>query len=68
MEVKGKLSSYRGDIPNIGWLSLLNMQWNTWKIDWMAHKVSISNPNSTPLAHHWDAQTIQAWITANLTS
>lgn len=41
MEIGGMLSSYQGDIPSIGWLSLLNLQWNTWKIDWMAKKVSI---------------------------
>lgn len=66
MELGGKLSSYRGDIPNLGWLSLISLQWNIWKIDWMANKVSNRDPRSCPLAHHWDALTIQAWIANNL--
>ena len=63
MELNKKISIYNSTIPNnVNIVALAQMQWVLIKINRMAKKVPLHDPQSCPLAQHWDSITLQSWI------
>jgi len=64
--VQGKARRYRGTIPKLSPLSLLNIGWAQWTIERMARKVPLDAPWSAPKAAEWDARTLGDWLDKNI--
>jgi monoamine oxidase len=64
--VKGKKSRYRGTIPRLDPLSLLNVGFAQWRLDSMAKKVPLGAPWRAPKAAEWDGRTLASFLDANV--
>lgn len=63
MDLNKRISTYTSTIPNnVNILALLQMQWTLIKINIMAKKVPLYDPQTCPLAQYWDSITLQTWI------
>jgi monoamine oxidase len=61
LELDGKRSTYRGSIPSIGLLGLVELQRSIWQIDRLARRVPLDRPWAAPEARAWDARTVADW-------
>ncbi|MFT6490474.1 MAG: monoamine oxidase [Parvibaculaceae bacterium] len=66
LEMKGTRKSYRGDVPKLPFLSLLELsrlekRWNR-EMDTLPEQA----PWTAALAQQWDSQTLESWIGDNL--
>jgi monoamine oxidase len=64
--VKGKAKRYRGTIPRIALLSLLDVGWAQWRLDRMAKRVPLAAPWTAERAAEWDARSLGDWLDANI--
>jgi monoamine oxidase len=61
LDVRGKLRTYRGQVPSLPLLSLLDLQRILWKLDGLAKRVPRERPDAAPRAAEWDALTLEEW-------
>jgi monoamine oxidase len=64
--VGGKTTRYRGTIPRLPILSLLNVGWAQWRLERMSKEVPLDAPWNAPRAKEWDARSLADWLDANL--
>ena len=58
----GRIRRYRGLIPKISPLAVLQIAAAQWRIDRMASKVRLDAPWSSSRAEQWDRQTVGEWL------
>ncbi|MFP2927594.1 flavin monoamine oxidase family protein, partial [Pyxidicoccus sp. 3LG] len=61
LEVSGERRTYRGQVPSLPLLSLLDLQRVIWKLDGLAKRVPRERPGAAPHAAEWDALTLEEW-------
>jgi monoamine oxidase len=61
LDVRGERRTYRGKVPSLPLLSLLDLQRIIWKLDGLARRVPRERPSAAPRAAEWDALTLEAW-------
>jgi monoamine oxidase len=61
LEVRGERRTYRGQVPALPLLSLLDLQRNLWRLDGLARRVPLDRPYTAPRAAEWDVLTLEAW-------
>jgi monoamine oxidase len=66
LAVHGSISTYRGDIPGLPLVSLLEVQTAIWRLDWMMRKVPLEAPWDARGALELDALTVEEWKQRNL--
>jgi monoamine oxidase len=64
--VRGKKSRYRGTIPRLDPMSLLNISFAQWRLESMSRKVPLEAPWRTAKAAEWDARTLASFLDANV--
>lgn len=62
----GKAKRYRGTIPRLALLSLLNVGWAQWRLERMSKKVPLEAPWKAERAAEWDARSLGDWLDANI--
>lgn len=66
MEVGSRMRAYRGTIPALNFVSLIELQRAISKIDRMAREVPAGAPQTAPKARVWDALTVGAFLDAEI--
>ena len=61
LDVRGERRTYRGKVPAIPLLSLLDLQRNIWRLDGLARRVPLERPHAAAKAAEWDMLTLEAW-------
>lgn len=61
LDVRGERRTYRGRVPALPLLSLLDLQRNVWRLDRLARRVPLDFPGAAPRAAEWDALTLEDW-------
>jgi monoamine oxidase len=61
LDVRGERRTYRGRVPALPLLSLLDLQRNVWRLDSLARRVPLDRPDAAPRAAEWDALTLEQW-------
>ncbi len=61
LHVRGERRTYRGKVPALPLLSLLDLQRNIWRLDGLARRVPLEHPHAAPRAAEWDALTLESW-------
>ncbi len=61
LELRGERRTYRGKVPALPLLSLLDLQRNVWRLDRLARRVPLERPDLAPQAAAWDALTLEEW-------
>ncbi len=64
--VDGKRHAYRGDIPSIGALGLVNLQWAFFRINRLSAALDPRMPHRWSEAKKWDAMTVETWLRRHL--
>lgn len=64
--VGGRAGRYRGTIPRLPVLDLLNVGFAQWRFESMAKKVPVDAPWTAVKAKAWDAQTLGEWLDRNV--
>ena len=62
LHYKSKHSYYKGTIPKINPLALVNLGYAMHKFDRMSSKIDLEKPWSSPKAKNLDGQTLESWI------
>lgn len=68
LKVRGKLRSFKGNIPSLPLFSLLEMQINIWRLEALARSVLAAAPQDTPHAKAWDHTTVAQWMNKHVRS
>ncbi len=66
LAIHGSVKTYRGDIPSLPILSLVDMQATIWRLDWLARRVLTDAPWETKGAEALDAMTVEEWKRRNV--
>jgi len=66
--IDGERSTYRGDIPSVGVLSLVELQATVWRLDRLANRVDPARPWAAPDAAAQDALSVGAWLARHVRS
>jgi monoamine oxidase len=61
LDLRGERRTYRGKVPALPLLSLLDLQRNVWRLDGLARRVPRERPHTAPKAAEWDATTLEDW-------
>lgn len=61
-----RLSTYKGDIPSLPLLGLLDLQRTLSRVDQMARSVPLHAPESAPHAAEWDGMTVESWARSHI--
>lgn len=61
MDVGGRVSTYTGDIPSLGWFNLIRLQLGISTLDRFTAKVPLDKPWEHDKAHDWDSETVDTW-------
>jgi monoamine oxidase len=61
LDVRGERRTYRGQVPSLPLLSLLDLQRIIWKLDGLSKHVPRERPDAAPRAAEWDALTLEEW-------
>jgi monoamine oxidase len=61
LDLGGKLSTYRGDIPSISPLGLLDLQKALWVLAAVGRRVPLEAPWNAARARAWDATTLESY-------
>jgi monoamine oxidase len=64
--VKERAKRYRGTIPRVALLSLLDLGQAQWRLESMAKQVPLDAPWSAKKAAEWDAQSLGDWLDRNV--
>ena len=67
LELSGSRTTYRGTIPGLPLLSLLELQFNIWRYEWLARKVETARLDSARQAESWDHVTAAAMFDRHVT-
>ncbi|GAY15250.1 flavin monoamine oxidase family protein [Mycobacterium sp. shizuoka-1] len=59
---RGKVRSYRGKIPKLSLLGLLDISRIQWQVDRLGRDVDITRPWAAPKAKHLDGMSLGAWL------
>jgi monoamine oxidase len=62
----GRLSTYRGAIPKVNPIALMDVQLAMTRLGRMVHTVSPDAPWKAPKATLWDAETVASWTRRNM--
>ncbi len=65
-EHRDRLSPYRGEIPHVNPLALLDVQVALTRLERMSRRVNAERPWTAPSAATWDAQTVASWTRLNM--
>lgn len=66
LHVNGAARRYRGTIPRLDPLSLLNVGYAQWRLERMSKQVPLDAPWRAPRAAEWDRVTFADWLRANI--
>jgi monoamine oxidase len=66
LSLGGRRHTYRGLIPRVGLLALLETAWTIRRIDRLSAKVPLDRPWEAPRAAEWDHVTLQGWLDERL--
>lgn len=66
LHYKGKTSTYKGTIPKIDPISLIDLGIAIEKANKLCKSISLEQPWSHPKAAEWDAMTLATWIKKNV--
>jgi monoamine oxidase len=61
LDLRGKRSTYKGDIPSVGVLGLADLQKALVVMDLVARRVPLDAPWTAASAQKWDEQTLETW-------
>jgi monoamine oxidase len=61
LDVRGERRTYRGKVPALPLLGLLDLQRNIWRLDRLARSVPLQRPDLAARAAEWDALTVEEW-------
>lgn len=61
LDLRGKISTYKGTIPRVNPLTLIAAQIGIWRIDRLSAQVPKDNPWDCPRALEWDGMTALDW-------
>ncbi|MDY7232207.1 flavin monoamine oxidase family protein [Hyalangium rubrum] len=61
LDIRGERRTYRGKVPSLPLLSLLDLQRSVWKLDRLARQVPLEAPHAAPKAAEWDALSLEEW-------
>jgi monoamine oxidase len=61
LELRGERRTYRGQVPALPLLGLLDLQRIIWRLDGLARRVPLEAPHAAPKAAEWDALTLEDW-------
>jgi monoamine oxidase len=64
--VKEKAKRYRGTIPRVALLSLLDLGLAQWRLESMSKQVPLDAPWNAKKAAEWDAQSLGDWLDRNV--
>lgn len=64
--VEGRPKRYRGTIPRVAVLSLLELGLAQWRLESMARQVPLDAPWNAKKAADWDAQSLGDWLDRNV--
>ncbi|CAL4096469.1 unnamed protein product, partial [Meganyctiphanes norvegica] len=65
----GPITTYKGDIPSLGSIwDLIQMQYLMWKAEYIAARVPIQDPYSSPYAIELDGETVDSWMRKHIQS
>jgi monoamine oxidase len=64
-ELGGDTYRYRGFLPKVGLVALLDMGQATWRFERMVRQVPPEAPWTAPRAHEWDSETLWSWVRRN---
>ena len=64
--VKERAKRYRGTIPRVALLSLLDLGRAQWRLESMAKQVPLDAPWNAKKAAEWDAQSLGDWLDRNV--
>lgn len=64
--VKERAKRYRGTIPRVALLSLLDLGQAQWRLESMAKQVPLDAPWNAKKAAEWDAQSLGDWLDRNV--
>lgn len=68
LDFRGRLARYRGTVPRISPLVLLDFARAQKRLDAMARTVPLEAPWQAPRAVEWDSQTVWSWSRTNIAS
>lgn len=66
LDLRGRVSTYRGTIPKINPWTLIVAQISIWRIDRLCAQVPMDNPWECPRAREWDTMTALDWARRNV--
>lgn len=66
VQVGGETKRYRGTIPRLDILSLLNVGYAQWRLERMSKQVPLDAPWKARRAAEWDRRTLADWLHANV--
>jgi monoamine oxidase len=61
LDLRGGRRTYRGQVPSLPLLSLLDLQRTIWRLDGLARRVPLERPHAAPKAAEWDALSLEDW-------
>ncbi len=61
LDVRGERRTYRGKVPALPLLGLLDLQRNVWRLDRLARSVPLERPDLASRAAEWDGMTLEDW-------
>lgn len=64
--VNGKTKRFRGTIPRVALLSLLDIGWAQWRLEKMSKTVPLEAPWKAKNAAKWDATSLGDWLDASM--
>lgn len=68
LDLNGKIKKYKGLIPKLDIISLVNLDWVMRKLERMAKNIDCSKPWTHPKAAKWDRMTLQDFLYKNCIS
>ncbi len=66
MEIRGQLRAYRGTVPRMSPLALLDAGWALHRVNQAAKRIDPAAPWASPEAAAWDRMTVQQWLQKGL--
>ncbi len=61
LDLEGRISTYKGTVPNVGVVHLAQLQWLLWRIERFKRQVPADAPWESALAERLDGITVEGW-------
>ncbi|MGB1580244.1 MAG: flavin monoamine oxidase family protein [Nevskiales bacterium] len=68
LRLHGKTRSFKGNIPGLPLLSLLDMQISIWRLEAMARQILAEAPQDSLKADEWDRMSVAQWMNRKIKS